>query len=75
MLPCEFCLELVGGMDTIRFPIADAILEVIKEFGDSLLEMCQQRLLLLLPWPRKIGRDPWIRTTQIFQFGRDLYIW
>ena len=34
MPPCEFCLELVGndgGMDTIRFPVADATLEVAKE--------------------------------------------
>jgi len=34
MLLCEFCLELVaddGGMDTIRFLVADAILEMTKE--------------------------------------------
>jgi hypothetical protein len=79
MLPCEFCLELVdndGGIDTIRFPVADAIFGGDqRRSGDSLLEMCQQRLLLLLLWSVKIGRDPWIRAAQTSLFRRDLCVW
>jgi hypothetical protein len=53
MLPRKFCFELVGsdsGIDTIRFPASDTILEVTR---DSLLEMCQQRLMLRLRRPSK----------------------